>query len=80
MVFIVAIVIATFWHFLLQRMWLAVIGSTITSTFITWALLASHFGWLDETFYKNMAITISASLVISILIGAVASALRNKSK
>jgi hypothetical protein len=59
-------------------MWPAVLGSTITSTFISWALLSSHFGWLDEIFYKNMAITISASLVISILIGAVASAMRNK--
>lgn len=80
MIAIVAIVIAVFWHFLLEKMWLAIVGSTITATFVSWALLSSHFGWLDETFYKNMAMTLAISFAASFIIGAIFTLIRKESE
>ena len=65
MIVIVAIVVAIIWHFLLEKLWPATIGSTITATIASWSMLTSHFGWLDETFYKNIAMTLAISFTAS---------------
>jgi uncharacterized membrane-anchored protein YitT (DUF2179 family) len=79
-IYIAAIVVAFCWHFLLEKMWPATIGSTITSTLLIWALTSSHFGWLDETFYKNMAMTLAVSFVASFIIGIIFTSIRKNSE
>lgn len=69
MIYIIAIISAITWHILNKQLWVATIGSTVTATMVSWVLLSSHFGWFDQTFYKNMALTITASLVISVIVG-----------
>lgn len=80
MIVIVAIIVAIIWHFLLEKMWLATIGSTITATIASWSMLTSHFGWLDETFYKNISMTIAVSFTASFIIGIIFTAIRRNNE
>jgi len=69
MIYIIATLSAIIWHIKLKHFWKATLGSTITATLISWALLSSHFGWLDKTFVNNLILTVSISFVISVIIG-----------
>ena len=80
MIIIVAIVVALIWHFLLERMWPSTIGSTITSTIVSFTIFSSHIGWLDKTFYKNIAIILAVSFSVSLIIGILFTAKRKSNE
>jgi hypothetical protein len=76
MIYIISLLTAVIWHSFLRRLWLAIIGSTMTSSLLSWLLLMSHFGWLDRIFFINLLMTVSIALAISIFVGLIFSIAR----
>ncbi len=63
-----SILSALIWNYWTARSWLAFVGATLTATFLTWLLLMTHFGWMDEVFLKNLAITLGLTAIPALLI------------
>ena len=68
-VLLFALVVAIFWHGVLPKFVWATVWSTISATLLVWLMTSSHFGWLDETFFKNLALTLTISLTASLIVG-----------
>ena len=76
---IVSTLCALVWHRFLKEFWLSVLGSTVTTVFLTWFLTASHIGvtflnfnmksW-SKDFILSIFIISIVSLIISALVGA----------
>ena len=60
---------ALLFHAMLKSYWIACFGSALLATLSFWMVAASHFGWLDSVFYKNISIALFVSLSISIVAG-----------
>lgn len=73
---LLCIFISLVWHLLLPRFWYACLGATLSSTLIVWVLTISHFGWMDSTFFRNLALTVTVALTSSIVVGLVVSKIR----
>lgn len=81
-----ALVLAYGWHKLARPIWLAIIGSTVTSVLLNWFVLSSHIGvvflefdltkW-DQYFVRNILIVFGVSLAASVGVGMI---LRRKAK
>ncbi|MHB1233458.1 MAG: hypothetical protein ACYCZQ_12890 [Burkholderiales bacterium] len=56
-------------HSVLKSFLIACITSMLLATLFFWMIAASHFGWLDRVFYKNISIALLVSLGISIVVG-----------
>ena len=80
MIFLVSIITALTWHFLLQRFWVSSIGSTITAVLVTLALVsaAGHSPFYSGDFYTQLAGITGVALIISIIIGALFLGYRGK--
>jgi hypothetical protein len=66
---IITVIVSVIWHILLHRFWLAVARSAFTSVLLYWMVSMSHFGWLDQTFFENVAWSLLLSSVVSVAIG-----------
>ena len=75
---IAAIITAFFWHLLATRIWVAHLGTIVSTPILVWAVAISHFGWLDRTFFMNLAITVGVTVVVSLVVGFVFQAIRRK--
>jgi hypothetical protein len=49
----------------------ASVASTLLGTIAAWVLASSHFGWMDETFFRNLAFTSGLAFLVSIATGVV---------
>ena len=79
MIFIVSTITALFWHFLLERMWLANLGSTLTAFFLTIALASSYLNFYGDQIYIDMLQVLIIAFIISVFIGYLFKATRRKS-
>jgi hypothetical protein len=75
---IAALITAFFWHLLATRVWVAHVGTVVTTPILVFAVASSHFGWLDKTFFMNLAITIGITVVVSVVVGFVFQGVRRK--
>ena len=79
MIFIVSAITALFWHFLLERMWLANLGSTLTAVLLTLALASGHLNVYGNQIYIDILQILVIALIISVFIGYIFKATRSKS-
>lgn len=68
---VLSILSALIWNFWTARFWLAFVGATLTATFVTWLLTMTHFGWMDEVFLKNLAMTLGITAIPAALVSGV---------
>jgi hypothetical protein len=61
--------VASLWHFLLLKPGIATLGATITATIFAWLFTATHFGWMDRTFFKGLLTVGSITFVVSAVFG-----------
>lgn len=73
-----SIISALMWNLWTARFWLAFIGATLTATFLTWLFTMSHFGWMDETFLKNLAMTLGLTAIPAMLVSGARKYIRPK--
>ena len=69
---------ALVWNLWTRRFWVASIGATLTATLLTWLLIMSHFGFMDEVFLKNLAMTLELSAIPAFLISGARKVVRLK--
>jgi glucokinase len=67
---VIAAVVSVPCHVVLRKFMAAVASSAIASTVLVWVVASSHFGWLDQTFYGNLALSLGASGGVSVVVGA----------
>jgi hypothetical protein len=56
-------------HLLIKRFWVATIISTASAAGLFWLLAASHSGWFDRVFYRNLAIALTVSFAVAAGVG-----------
>ena len=78
MIFIVTLITAVIWHFLLERLWLASIGSTLSAMLITLALASSHLNIHGDKFHIEILQLLLISFTISVLVGYIFKLARSK--
>ena len=74
-----AVLAALLCHSLLKSFWIACSASALLATLVFWMVAASHFGWFDRMFYKNLATALIVSLAVSIGVGVFLRALSKRS-
>jgi hypothetical protein len=60
---------ALFWHVMVRRFWIATVLGTITAVLLELVIAGSHFGWMDETFFRNLAGLTALTATVSIAAG-----------
>ena len=75
---IIAAIVSVACHLMLRSFWGAVAGSAVISVVLFWALSMSHFGWLDQTFFENVAWSLLLSAGVSLVVGKVVRKLEKK--
>lgn len=65
----ISAIVAAIFHKLISRLWLAAALSACVSTVVIWKIAESHFGWLDQIFFKNVAKTMAIALLVSLVVG-----------
>jgi len=78
MIFIVSAITALIWHFLLERMWLANLGSTLTAVLLTLALASSHLDFYSNKIFADILQILVAAFIVSVLIGYIFRSVRGK--
>ena len=79
---IFSIFIAILWNLLQKRLWIACLGSTITSVLIALAIVtgSGHSPFYSDGFYTDIALLVGIVFGISSIVGFVFMLLRNKFK
>lgn len=78
-VLLIALLCALAWHALLERYWLASVGSTLTSIFLVWVIASHHLGYFDKEFVENIVIIGGLAFLVSLVVGFGIRQLKSKS-
>lgn len=69
--FVFAAVLSIPFHRKLKEIWLASGCTALIATAVAWLAVSQHFGWMDRTFFTNVALCLAISFGAALLVGLV---------